>query len=102
MLLRVAGAEHPVRRPAGFYIEGVTVIPIGLDDQGKRSKPIEAMIAALGSLSPASEFTFAPAARTELVSNVIPDMLRRDLAPRGLLSESVTIDWRLLDWVEFA
>lgn len=78
------------------------VIPIGLDDQGKRSKPIEAMLPALESLSPASEFTFAPAARTELVSNVIPDMLRRDLAHKGLLSESITIDWRLLAWVEFA
>ena len=36
----------------------------------------------------------APAARTELVSNVIPDMLRRDLAHKGLLAESVTVDWR--------
>jgi len=77
------------------------VIPIGLDDQGKRSKTIEVMLASLGNLKPASESLFAPAARTDLVSTVIPDMLRRDLAHKGLLSESVTIDWRLLAWVEF-
>jgi hypothetical protein len=39
--------------------------------------------------------------RRELASTVIPDMLRRDLAHKGLLSESVTMDRRLLAWVEF-
>ena len=41
------------------------------------------------------------AARTELVTTVIPDMLRRDLAHKGLLSDSVTVNRRLLAWVEF-
>jgi hypothetical protein len=71
-----------------------------LDDQGKRSKAIELMASALGSLSIASDSIFTPAARTELASTVIPDMLRRDLTHKGLLSESVTMSWKLLAWVE--
>ena len=61
---------------------------------------IEVLFPTLGDLSPASGSIFAPAVRTELVAKVIPDMLRRDLAHKGLLSESVTMDWRLLAWVE--
>lgn len=78
------------------------VIPIGLDDQGKRSKAIEVMAPALGSLSPASDSIFTPAERTELASTVIPDMLRRDLTHKGLLSELVTMSWKLLAWVELS
>ena len=59
-----------------------------------------ALIASLSDLCPASEFVLAPAAQTELAGTVIPDMLRRDLAHKGLLSESVAMDWRLLAWVE--
>jgi Helicase conserved C-terminal domain len=77
------------------------VIPIGLDGQGKRNKAIEVLLPSLGNLSPATECIFTTAARTELATTAIPDMLRRDLAHKGLLSDSVTMDRRLLAWVEF-
>jgi hypothetical protein len=77
------------------------VIPIGLDGQGKRNKAIEVLLPSLGNLSPATENIFTTAARTELATTAIPDMLRRDLAHKGLLSDSVTVDRRLLAWVEF-
>jgi hypothetical protein len=76
------------------------VIPIGLDDQGKRSKAIELLMSSFENLLPASVSMLAAATRTELVSKVIPDMLRRDLTHQGLLSDSVTLDWRLLAWIE--
>jgi hypothetical protein len=76
------------------------VIPIGLDDQGKRNKGIERILAALGNLDPASESLFTPATRKELGTVIVPDMLRRDLAHKGMLSETVTMNWRLLAWVE--
>jgi hypothetical protein len=76
------------------------VIPIGIDDQGNRNKTIELLVDSLLSLLPASESLFTTAARSELVSKVLPDMLRRDLAHKGLLSESVTLAWRLLAWIE--
>ena len=87
-----------LRDPAQRFVQ--KVFPIGLDDQGKRNKFIEALFPALGTLGPASESAIAPAAQTELVSSVIPDMLRRDLAHKGLLSEAITMECRLLAWVE--
>jgi hypothetical protein len=71
-----------------------------LDYHGNRNKAIELALPFLGNLSPASEAMIAPAVRTELATTVMPDMLRRDLAHQGLLSESVTVDSRLLAWVE--
>jgi hypothetical protein len=71
-----------------------------VDAQGKRSKPIELLAASFANLSAASESQIAPATRTELVSATIPDMLRRDLIHKGLLTESVTMSKRLLAWIE--
>jgi hypothetical protein len=76
------------------------IIPIGLDAQGARSKPIELLAASFNNLSASSESVMTPHTRTELVSKTIPDMLRRDLIHKGLLSESVTVSWRLLAWIE--
>ena len=61
------------------------VIPIGLDGQGQRNKAIEVLLPSLGSLSPATKSIFTTAARTELAGTIIPDMLRRELAYKGLL-----------------
>jgi hypothetical protein len=76
------------------------IIPIGLDSEGKRNKTIEFLASSFGNLSPASESALKSTTRTELMSTVIPDMLRRDLSYKGLLSESVTMSWRLLAWIE--
>ena len=76
------------------------IIPIGLDNQGKRNKTIESLVTSFGGLRPASESILTPTARTGLVRTKISDMLRRDLDHKGLLSESVTISWRLLAWIE--
>jgi hypothetical protein len=76
------------------------VIPIGIDDQGKRNTIIELMVTSLDHLSPESAPLLTAVSRAELVSKVIPEMLRRDLAHKGLLSDSVTLAWRLLAWVE--
>jgi superfamily II DNA or RNA helicase len=77
------------------------VIPIGLDDQGNRNRAVEGVLSRLTGLSPATEGLFTSAVRTELASTVIPEMLRRDLIHKGLLSDSVTVERRLLAWVEF-
>lgn len=77
------------------------VIPIGLDDQGNRNRAVEGVLSRLTGLSPATEGLFTSAVRTELASTIIPEMLRRDLIHKGLLSDSVTVERRLLAWVEF-
>ena len=76
------------------------VIPLGLGDHGQRSKSIELLVNSLGRLRPGAESAFNADKRTELVSTVIPEMLRRDLAHKGMLSDSVTLNWRLLAWIE--
>jgi 3-methyladenine DNA glycosylase Tag len=69
-------------------------------DEYKCSKTIELLLTPLGNLLPASESVLTSAARRKLVSTVLPDMLRRDLAHKGLLSDSITLAWRLLAWIE--
>lgn len=76
------------------------VIPVGLDRDGNRCKPIERLADVLGHLSSATSSALTATQRAELVRTKLPEMLRRDLAHRGLLSESVTLAWRLLAWVE--
>jgi hypothetical protein len=78
------------------------IIPIGLDLEGNRSTTIESYISSITHLAepqPGSLLLSAPD-RKELVDNVIPEMLRRDLTHKGLLSESITLDRRLLFWIE--
>jgi Helicase conserved C-terminal domain len=80
---------------------GQKVIPIGLDTQGSRNKTIELLLAtSFRNLFPASESVLTPAIRIKFANTSIPEMLRRDLAHKGLLSESVTLSWRLLAWIE--
>ena len=77
------------------------ILPVGLDQDGNRCPRIERFAESLSNLKPASSGIFSAANRTNLVSTTIPEMLRRDLAHKGLLSESVTLAWRLLAWIEF-
>ena len=78
----------------------VEIIPIGLDESAERNKSLEAMASQILDLQPATESVFDAERRAELVRSVLPEMIRRDLHHRGLLSDSVTPDWRLLAWVE--
>lgn len=78
------------------------ILSVGLDQEGNRCPRIERLADSLGNLEPASSSVLSTANRTNLVSTTIPEMLRRDLLHKGLLSDSVTVSWRLLAWVEFA
>jgi helicase-like protein len=76
------------------------IIPIGLDIQGNRSRAIERLVDSFANLSPADGSPLKPATRTEFLTVILPEMLRRDLAHKGLLSSSVTLASRLLAWIE--
>ena len=76
------------------------IVPVGLDHQGNRCPRIEQLADSLRNLNPASSSVFTSGDRTKFVSTTIPEMLRRDLAHKGLLSEKVTLAWRLLSWIE--
>src|SRR5580658_10383716 len=65
------------------------VIAVGLDEHGNRCNPIEKLAASLRNLSTGSLSVLCPAKRAELIGVTLPEMLRRDLAHKGLLSDSV-------------
>jgi superfamily II DNA/RNA helicase len=78
------------------------IVPVGLDEEGNRCPRIERLADALRNLKPASSSTIPTMNGNHFVSTVIPEMLRRDLAHKGLLTESVTLAWRLLAWIELS
>lgn len=83
---------------AQHFIQRVT--PIGLDHEGKRNKGFEEVADSLEELAPAAQSSLTHGKGQELVTVILPEMLRRDLAHKGQLSDSVTMAWRLLAWIE--
>jgi ERCC4-related helicase len=76
------------------------IVAIGLNEEWERSRQIERLAESLRDLSSAQIGLFPPIQRTELVRNVIPEMVRRDLTHNGLLGNGASISNRLLAWVE--
>jgi superfamily II DNA or RNA helicase len=76
------------------------IVPIGLDRAGNRSFSIESLAGPLNKLEAGTEFHLTSERRIRLVNSVIPEMLRRDLAHKGRLTEAATVEARLLAWIE--
>jgi superfamily II DNA or RNA helicase len=77
------------------------ILPLGLDAARNRSRVIENSMDSLSGLHPGIDLVFDPKERAELLSSVLPELLRRDLEHRGHLSGSMHLSARLLAWVEF-
>jgi hypothetical protein len=83
--------------------EGMTtqrVVPIGVDGSGQRRRDLEVNASAIRSLDTASLPSLQPEQRSTLLHTGLPEIVRRDLAFRGHLSESSSISSRLLAWIE--
>ena len=76
------------------------IAPMGLSHDGKRNNEIEQLANSLRDLLPGVATSFTQTQRQHLVVTILPDMLRRDLAYKGQLIDSVTMAWRLLAWIE--
>lgn len=76
------------------------VVFVGIDADGNRCKPLERMLDSLAALAPSSASLLTPEKRAEYATALLPEMLHRDLAHKGLLTDSATLAWRLLAWVE--
>lgn len=76
------------------------VVFVGIDADGNRCKPLERMVDSLTACIPSSTSLLTPTKRAQYATALLPEMLRRDLAYKGLLTESATLAWRLLAWVE--
>ena len=78
------------------------VVPIGLDESGKRSRRLEQVGPRLRELQPIRTALFDREERTSLVRNDLPEMIRRELTHAGSLPEGASFSARLLAWIEVA
>jgi hypothetical protein len=76
------------------------VVPIGVDGSGQRRRDLELIASAIRSFGTESLPSLQPEQRSTLLNTELPEIVRRDLAFRGLLSESSSISSRLLAWIE--
>ena len=77
------------------------IIPIAVDSVGQRRRDVEVNAMAIRNLWTASIPSLQPGQRRALLHTDLPEIVRRDLAFRGYLSESSSISLRLLAWIEF-
>jgi SNF2 family DNA or RNA helicase len=76
------------------------IATIGLTPSGERSRHLERLDDSLLHLEPTDATCLAPARRFELVRTVVPDMLHRDLAHAGILTDGAAFSATLLAWIE--
>jgi hypothetical protein len=84
--------------------EGMTtrrIVPIAVDGLGQRKREVEISAPIIQNFYASSVHSMQPEQRMDLLHADLPEILRRDLAFRGHLSESSTISSRLLAWIEF-
>ena len=75
------------------------VISLGVSVQNERSSQIESIIYSLQELRPVHH-TLDSTVRTNLLQNVIPQVLQRELIYRGMLFSSASYTAKLIAWIE--
>ena len=78
------------------------ILTIGLTPEGERSRPLERLVDQIHDLQPSDQAVFDTLRRAELVRSAVPEMIRRELAHAGVLTEDTSFSARLLAWVEVA
>ncbi len=75
-------------------------MPIAVDRSGNRRPDLESNVRDIRLLSAAHTANLLTEERTSLLVSVLPEVLRRDLAFKGHLTEATSISSRLLAWIE--
>ena len=83
---------------SGYFRQAI--IPLAVDTSGHRLPTGDAMLASLREVQPALEGVLDRPVRDELVTSVLPEMLRREVEHRGLLREDSSLAMQLIAWVE--
>jgi hypothetical protein len=89
-----------LRNPDGMGIS--LIIPLAADRLGNRRADCESTASNIRVLSEASTAGLSPKEREMLLGSFFPEMLQRDLAFKGHLSDGASISSRLLAWVELS
>ena len=98
---RIANASPrrvEIRGEKGQIQQRVAVI--ALNAQGERCRRLEQLNDALLRLEPNDDPFLDPSHRVELVRNILPEMIRRDLGHAGILADGASFAARLLAWAE--
>ena len=76
------------------------IISLGIDENGQRSRDLERLDHSLTELEPARTSVFDAENRRRLATTTLPEMLRRELTYKGILTDDASFSSRLLAWVE--
>jgi hypothetical protein len=76
------------------------IVRIGIDRSGQRHRNIEDQWDLDGTAQIAPSQSLEQQFRHRLLENTLPDIVRRELAHKGLLADLVTLSSRLIGWVE--
>jgi hypothetical protein len=115
--LSPAGRCLLARAPAGTEARGVwtvwhahvyggqgqyrqRIVTLGVNAQGERTRTLEELGEGLRNLEGGEKAALSSAGRLEMVRGVFPDMLRREMAHTGTMTNGATCAARLLAWVE--
>src|SRR5207302_179385 len=85
---------------AGGYFRQA-VVPLAVDATGHRVQTGDVLLNGLREVQPALAGAMDLSGRIELVSIVLPEMLRREAEHRGLLREDSSLALQLVAWIEF-
>lgn len=89
-----------IRNPEGMGV--ILIIPIAADRLGTRRPDLESAARNIRTLSGAPTTTLSPEEKETLLGSRFQDMLQRDLAFKGHLSDGASTSSRLLAWVELS
>lgn len=85
---------------SGYFHQAI--IPLAVDASGGRLPAAETIMNQLREVVPAPQGFTSPEIRRELVTSVLPEMLRREVEHRSLMREAGSMAMHLVGWVELA
>jgi superfamily II DNA or RNA helicase len=89
-----------IQGAGGYYRQAI--IPLAVDKAGRRLPTAEAILNRTIDIQPAVEAVIDAPQRNELTTAVLPEMLRREIAHRGLLRDDSSLAVQLLAWLELS
>lgn len=75
------------------------VLTLGLSRDGERVPQVEALGLRIAELAPSDSGGSMPVTAAEELRSRLPDMVRRELQHRGLLTDDASVAMRLIAWI---
>jgi hypothetical protein len=89
-----------IQGASSYYRQAI--VPLAINSAGHRLPTGETLLHSLRDTQPALEGVLDRTKRNELITSVLPEMLRREVEHRGLLREGSSLAMKLIGWMEFS